>query len=246
MSRTKIPFFSLFAVALIAGGPALSEDDAALQKVRAKIDSMFEEIGPENVNASPIDGWYTVQKGSIVAYVSADGRYLLQGDLIDLDEQVNLSERSRVDARRTLISTIEDDEVIMFSPEEVKFSVTVFTDVECTYCRKLHSQMDEYLAQGIEIRYLLYPRNGPASSSWGVSENVWCARDRNSALTAAKLGRSFESDKCDATIVTNHYMMGQNVGLTGTPAIVLDDGTLISGYLAPAALSSRLQQDAAN
>lgn len=246
MSRTKKPFFFLLVFSLIAGGPALSADDAELEEVRTKIDSMFEEIGPENVNTSPVDGWYTVQKGSIVAYVSANGRYLLQGDLIDLDEQVNLSERTRGDARRTLISTIEDDEVITFSPEEVKYSVTVFTDVECAYCRKLHNQIDEYLAQGIEVRYLLYPRNGPASPSWGVSENVWCASDRNSALTAAKLGRSFESNKCDASAVSNHFVMGQNVGLTGTPAIVLDDGTLISGYLTPAALGARLQQGTAN
>jgi thiol:disulfide interchange protein DsbC len=173
-----------------------------------------------------------VQKGSLVAYISKDGRYLLQGDLIDLDTKVNLSEESRTDARRELMSRVPD-------------SVTVFTDVDCTYCRRLHSQIEEYMSNGIEIRYLLYPRGGPASASWNTSEAVWCARDRSEALTLAKLGREFESSSCDASIVQDHYILGQEVGLAGTPAIVLDDGEMIAGYMPPDALKVRLEQKAA-
>lgn len=246
MRRTGKSYFLLLTLVLMGSGSLFAANDASLEEVRAKMDAMFEEIGPENISLSPVDGWYTVQKGSIVAYVSKDGRYLLQGDLIDLDQQVNLSERSRVKARKELISTVQDDQAILFSPTEIRYSVTVFTDIDCTYCRKLHSQIDDYLAHGIQIRYLLYPRNGPASRSWNTSEDVWCARDRNSALTAAKLDRDFETQNCDASTITRHYMLGQDVGLNGTPAIVFDDGTLISGYLTPAALSSRLQQAAAD
>lgn len=249
MSRTKHSFFSLPSIgfitaALLASGVANAADavaNAALEEVRAKIDAMFQEIGPENVNESPVDGWYTVHKGSVIAYVSQDGRYLLQGDMIDLDQQVNLSELARSESRREVMSALEDEQTIIFSPAKPKHRVTVFTDVDCTYCRKLHGQMDEYLAAGIEIRYLLYPRNGPSSRSWNKSEEVWCARDRNRALTAAKLDRDFETNKCDASVITTHYMLGQNVGLTGTPAIVFEDGTLVSGYLPPATLTSRLQ-----
>ena len=240
MSRTILFTCALLAISLSGSEPLLAADDAELNEVRAKIDAMFPEIAAENVNVSPVEGWYTVQKGSIVAYVSADGRYLLQGDLIDLDQQVNLSEQARTDARRKVMSSVTDDQVISFSPAEVKHSITVFTDVDCTYCRKLHSQIDEYLAQGIEIRYLLYPRNGPASRSWSTSEEVWCARDRNHALTAAKLDRDFESQKCDASAITEHYLLGQSVGLSGTPALVFEDGTLVSGYLSPSTLASRL------
>lgn len=246
MSRNTKPLIYLLAIGLLSNGTALAADDAALEAVRAKIDAMFDEIGPQDVNTSPIDGWYTVQKGSIVAYVSKDGRYLLQGDLIDLDRQVNLTEESRTNARRELLSTVQDDQVILFSPVEVKHTVTVFTDVTCTYCRKLHSQIDEYMAEGIAIRYMLYPRNGPASAAWSTSEEVWCAKDRNSALTAAKQDRGFETKKCDATVVSDHYKLGRDVGLSGTPAIIFEDGTLVSGYLPPAALSMRLQQSAGN
>ena len=245
MNRKLIAVLFSFSICLATGGSAFAQEDTSLEAVRAKMDEMFQEIKPEHVDVSQIDGWYKVQRGSIVAYVSADGRYLLQGDLIDLDEQVNLTERSRVDARRELVSSIDDSQGILFSPEERKYRVTVFTDVDCTYCRKLHSQIEDYLAQGIEVRYLLYPRNGPASPSWKTSEDVWCARDRQGALTAAKLDHSFKSQACDASKVTESYMLGQDVGLTGTPAIVLDDGTLISGYLPPDALTARLQQAAA-
>lgn len=231
--------------AIVAVVPAMAGDNAELELVRQKIGEMFEMIGPEDVNTSPVDGWYTIQKGSVVAYVSADGRYLLQGDLIDLDTQVNLSEMGRTDARRELMSTVSDDEVIKFSPSDIKYSVSIFTDVDCTYCRRLHSQIDEYMAHGIEVRYLLYPRNGPASPSWNTAEEVWCASDRPNALTLAKLDREFPTSKCDASIVLDHYVIGRDVGLNGTPAIVFDDGTLIAGYLPPDQLKARLEQNAA-
>ncbi len=242
MSRTARITCSLLAISLMGSPAVFAADDEALEQVRAKMNAMFEQLGPENVDRSPVDGWYTVHKGSIVAYVSEDGRYLLQGDMIDLDQQINLSEKTRSSARRLVMSSVSDDQVILFSPAEVKHRVTIFTDVDCTYCRKLHSEIDDYMAEGIAVRYMLYPRNGPASRSWNTSEDVWCARDRNNALTAAKLDREFETQKCDASIITTHYMLGQDVGLTGTPAIVFDDGTLVSGYLPPAALAGRLQQ----
>ena len=232
-------------IAAVALSPASADEvGAELEQVRQKVSEMFELIDQDDVNISPVDGWYTIHKGSIVAYISADGRYLLQGDLVDLDTQVNLSELVRNESRRELMAAVKNDDVILFSPADVKYSVSIFTDVECTYCRRLHSQIDEYLAHGIEVRYLLYPRNGPTSRAWTTAEEVWCSNDRNSALTAAKLDRKFASTDCDASIVQEHYGIGRDVGLSGTPAIVLDDGTLISGYLPPDQLKARLDQGA--
>jgi thiol:disulfide interchange protein DsbC len=227
---------------LFAANSLAADADPKLEAVRAKISDMFPAIGPEDVDVSPIEGWYTVQRGSIIAYVSDDGRYLLQGDLIDLDTQVNLSEASRADVRRKLVSTLSDGDAILFSPAEVKHTVTVFTDVDCTYCRKLHSEIDAYMDLGIEVRYVLYPRNGPASRTWTTSEEVMCASDRGSALTAAKLDREFQTTKCDTGALTRNYSLGRDVGLTGTPAIVLEDGTFIGGYLSPEALSMRIER----
>ncbi|MFQ5547493.1 MAG: DsbC family protein [Woeseia sp.] len=231
----------LVALVAIASPQALAETDAKeLEEVRARVSAIFAEIEPQHVLPSPVDGWYMVRKGAIVAYISGDGRYLLQGDLIDLDLQVNLSEASRDEARREMMSRIPEEHMIIFSPEEVKYSVSVFTDVDCVYCRRLHSQINEYLAQGIQVRYLLYPRNGPTSASWVKAEHVWCSDDRAEALTLAKLDKEFQTRDCDASMVSTHYLTGQNVGLRGTPAIVFENGQLISGYVPPLALSQQL------
>jgi thiol:disulfide interchange protein DsbC len=242
--RSLVLMTALFAIAPASAQQAA--DDEELTKVRQKVNAMFQAISPEDVTPSPLEGWYTIHRGSIVAYVSADARYLIQGDLIDLDSNVNLSEYVRNSSRREVMSSVSDEDVIAFSPAEVKYSIAVFTDVDCTYCRRLHNQIDEYLAYGIEIRYLMYPRNGPSSPAWTTAEEVWCSNDRNSALTAAKADRKFASTNCDASAIAQQYDLGQEVGLTGTPAIVLDDGTLISGYLPPDQLKARLDVLAAS
>ena len=231
----------LISIGMLTVQPAQAGSDAEeLEKVRNKVSTMFQEIKPEHIQPSPIDGWYTVRKGAVVAYISADGRYLLQGDLIDLETQVNLSESERNSARIEMMAAIPDDEMISFTPDEVKYSVSIFTDIDCAYCRRLHSQIDEYLAQGIEVNYLLYPRSGPTSASWVKAEQVWCADDRNEALTLAKVDKNFDSHSCDSSMISKHYSLGKEVGLTGTPAIVMSDGTLMPGYLPPLALAERL------
>lgn len=236
--RIRSRIIALLAITLAA--PLVWGDEAELKQVQEKVSERFPEIHAEHVFPGPLDGWYTIRKGAIIAYVSGDGRYLMQGDMIDLDEEVNLTERSRNEARRSLMSSYPEEQMIVFSPEEKRFSVAVFTDIDCTFCRRLHNQMDEYLAAGIEVRYLLYPRNGPTSPSWAKAEDVWCAADRNQALTAAKSDRDFDTRECNPEIISTHYSMGQDVGLRGTPALVFPDGSLISGYLTPSQMVEAL------
>jgi thiol:disulfide interchange protein DsbC len=234
----------LLAVVLGLGSiavPASADQADELRVVRETVAETFDGIGEDDIFPSDVDGWYTIRKGAIVAYISGDGRYLLQGDLIDLEKQVNLSEKDRNKARVKMMTNVPDDDVIVFSPEKVRHTISVFTDIDCTFCRRLHSQMDEYLDEGIEIRYFLYPRNGPASPSWAKAEQVWCADNRNEALTMAKLDKEFETHECDSSIVSVHYSMGQDVGLRGTPAIVLEDGTLFSGYMPPKQLAEAIE-----
>jgi thiol:disulfide interchange protein DsbC len=239
MSTRPVAAFAAAILVFATAVPATADEN--LEQVRKRISAEFEVIDPENINPSPVEGWYMIQQGTIVAYVSGDGRYLLQGDLIDLDSQVNLTEAARDDARKELVAGLADDEVITFGPDDAEYSVTVFTDIGCTFCRRLHNQIDEYNSAGIAVRYVLYPRNGPASPDWAESERVWCASDRKSALTAAKADKDFPSSDCDASIVQDNFLLGQQVGLSGTPAIVLEDGELISGYLPPEALAAKLR-----
>lgn len=242
-TKTSILLGALVATLPIIAFAQADDSSAELKAVQQKVGEMFDMIGPEDVSSSPVDGWYTIHTGSIVAYISADGRYLLQGDLVDLDNQVNHSENVRNDSRRELMASVTDEQTILFTPEEIKYSVSVFTDVDCTYCRRLHNQIDQYLEHGIQVRYLMYPRNGPASRAWSTAEDVWCATDRQNALTMAKLDRDFPTNKCDASAIQEHYIIGRDVGLSGTPAIVLEDGTLIGGYLAPDQLIATLEQN---
>lgn len=243
------PLLSLTAIATIAllsAVPAAAQTIAAddvtpgLETARAKAVATFNEVQPEDVVPSPIPGWFTIRKGTVIAYISGDGKYLFQGDLIDIEKEISLTEVARNEARLKMIEGVPDERTIVFAPEEVKHVLSVFTDVDCTYCRRFHSQIDEYLAQGIEVRYLMYPRNGPESESWATAERVWCAADQKKALTLAKLDKEFESQSCDASIIQDHYALGQDIGLRGTPALVLEDGTLISGYVPAAELSQRM------
>ncbi len=231
-------------LALAASGlmsiTASADEAAELQHVRETVSGMFSGIDQEDIFPSDVDGWYTIRKGAIIAYISGDGRYLLQGDLIDLAEQVNLSEKDRNAARAKMMAAVSDEATIVFTPETVRHSVSVFTDIDCTFCRRLHNQIEEYMDEGIEVRYFLYPRNGPTSPSWAKAEQVWCSDDRNQALTLAKLDKEFQTRDCDSSIVSTHYSMGQDVGLRGTPAIVLEDGTLFSGYLPPQQLTEAI------
>ena len=239
-SNTVIPLLAATSLFIMAISASAADVDPQLQKARVKLAASIDFIDPEDVTPSPVDGWYTVQKGSFVAYASADGRYVIQGDLFDLEKKVNLSELNRAVTRRDLVGSLEDEDTILFSPADVKHSVTVFTDVDCTYCRKLHAEIDDYMNRGIAVRYVLYPRNGPASRAWSTSEDVLCASDRGVALTKAKLGQKFETAKCNTSMLTRHYSLGQDIGLSGTPAIVLQDGTLIGGYVSAEMLDMRI------
>ena len=242
MTKTITHFsIAVSACALLASAGAIAAGDAdELEQVREKVSGLFDEIEPQHIVASPIDGWYMIQKGATIAYISGDGKYLLQGDIIDLEHQVNLSEKSRDDARKEMMSEVPQEHMIIFSPDVVKYSISVFTDIDCTYCRRLHSQINEYLEEGIEVRYLLYPRNGPRSKSWATAEQVWCSDNRNEALTLAKLDQKFVTRECDSSMVSKHYLIGQDVGLRGTPAIVFEDGQLVSGYVPAQQLSEQL------
>ena len=132
--------------------------------------------------------------------------------------------------------------MLVFSPPNPKYTVTVFTDIDCAYCRKLHSQIGEYNKLGIRVRYLFYPRSGPGTDSWAKAEQVWCAKDRNDTFTRMKRGEEVPGPKqCKNTPVARDYDLGRKLDIGGTPALLLEDGELLSGYLPPAMLASHLR-----
>jgi thiol:disulfide interchange protein DsbC len=196
----------------------------------------------DSIEVAPVKGFYEVVVGSHVVYISTDGRYMFQGDLIDLKTRLSLTEPRRREAQRAAIESVGQDNMIVFKPEKAKHTVTVFTDIECGYCRKLHSEIDQYLDAGIEVRYLMYPRAGAGSSAYKKAVAVWCAEDRNTALTDAKAGKSIEMTTCDNPI-DEHMELATTLGLRGTPFIVLDSGQVQPGYVPAKQLARLLDAD---
>lgn len=230
--------FVLFAAAALPAAHA----EQGKPDPRAEIARKIQGVKAEDLRPAPVPGLYELARGADIAYVSSDGRYIIAGDLYDLDKDQNLTEARRRGARLALLGGVQEDEMLVFGPKDPRYTVTVFTDIDCGYCRKLHSEMAEYNRLGIRVRYLFYPRSGPGTSSWAKAEGVWCARDRNEALTRAKRGESVESKACGSTPVAEHYALGQEFGLRGTPAILLANGDLLPGYLPPALLAQRLRE----
>ncbi|MFI4890987.1 MAG: DsbC family protein [Steroidobacterales bacterium] len=186
----------------------------------------------EDLRPAPIPGIYEFMEGASVSYLTADGKFFIDGNIYDMDTRQNLSEARRAQARVALISALPESQMVIFSPDNPRYTVTVFTDVDCQYCRKLHSEIAEINKLGVRVRYVFFPRSGPGTESWHKAEAVWCSANRNEALTRAKLGAAVDTSKiCASTPVDREYNLGLSIGVRGTPAIVTESGDLISGYL---------------
>jgi thiol:disulfide interchange protein DsbC len=210
--------------------------------VRALVVSKLQGARPSDVSATPIPGLYEVTMGGLIAYVSADGNFLVSGNIYDLDTEVNLTAARRNDARAKALAGLREDQMIIFSPEKPKMTVTVFTDVDCGYCQKFHSHITELNKAGVRVRYMLFPRTGPGTEAWDKAEAVWCSPDRKEALTRAKRGEPVKAKPCGDAVVKADFEMGADLGVEGTPAIFTQTGDYIGGYLTPEQLVQAVQQ----
>lgn len=184
-------------------------------------------------------------RGSEILYLSEDGKYIINGTLFDIENRVDLTDTKKSVLRKELLGEMGDSQRINFYPEKMEHHVTVFTDIDCGYCRKLHAEMQQYNDLGIGVSYLFFPRAGLKSGSYDKAVNVWCAADQQEAMTLAKAGEPVKQQTCDNPI-SEHYKAGVSSGVSGTPALVLDDGTMMPGYLPPAQLKQRLDAIAVN
>jgi len=219
--------------------PQLKSDPNA--DARVEVAGRIPGVRVEDLRATPVPGVYELTRGADIAYVSADGKYGFSGDLYELGSNNNLTEHHRRELRVKAIAAFPEREMVVFGPKDPKYTVTVFTDIDCPYCRRLHSQMGEYNRLGIRVRYLLYPRTGPNTTSWTKAQQVWCSANRNEALTRAKLGEELKNPPCANTPVARSYALGQQLALEGTPAIVMADGEMLPGYVPPDVLAKHLQ-----
>ncbi|KRG69648.1 DsbC family protein [Pseudoxanthomonas dokdonensis] len=214
---------------------------SAESNVRNALKGLEPNLSVDYVGKAPLPGFQEVIAGGQLLYISDDGRYLVQGGIVDLKEKKDLTGESRAlsSFRVNLLKSVPTSERIVFAPPNPKYTVSVFTDVECGYCRKLHSEIGELNKQGIAVEYLAFPRMGLGSKDHKEMISVWCADDRKQALTDSKNGKPVPTRDC-TNPVSKEYALGQRIGVSGTPAIYAPDGTQIGGYLSPTAMRARL------
>lgn len=235
----RILIAASFAVFAFNGAVAAEEQVPA--PVTAAVETLLQGMSADSIQPSTLPGMYEVVVGPHVVYVSSDGKHMLRGDIINVETRENLTEQRRRGARADAVDRVDEADMVVFGPAEAEHTVTVFTDVECGYCRKLHSEMDDYNAAGIRVRYLAFPRAGVNSPVYDQMVSVWCADDRQAAMTAAKQGKSVQPKQCDNP-VSREYQLGRVLGVSGTPTIIFENGDMVPGYVPPAELKELLEQ----
>jgi thiol:disulfide interchange protein DsbC len=198
----------------------------------------------ESIEPSIFDGIYKVYYGDLQPiYVSQDGNFFIYGDMYQINSNriINITNEETKSRRVDLLSSIPLNELIIFKSKNEISAITVFTDVDCGYCRKLHSQISEYNKVGITVKYAAFPRSGIGTQTFTRMVGAWCADDPKKVITDLKNDKKLNLDFCDDQPIAKHYVIGQKLGISGTPAIITPDGELIPGYVSPEELLSRLK-----
>lgn len=242
-----LALLALLPGALVAAEQSTERDssavsDATRERITEALKGLDERLVPDRIEATRLPEIYRVQVNGQIAHISGDGRYLIQGSIRDLETGASLSDNARADVRRELLAEHGEDNMIIYRPDdgEVRHTVTVFTDIDCPYCRRFHQNMDGYLERGIAVRYVQMPRAGEGSESYDKAVSVWCADDRRAAMDRAKSGQDPVSRECDNP-VREQLQLARTLGVRATPTIVTEDGAMHPGFVAPDELLNRLQ-----
>lgn len=233
---------SLALLSFVVQAQGLDTNDKEIQNLQLFLKKLVPNEDPTSIERTPITGLFEVFYGTDVYYLSSDARYMVKGNLIDLQTRENLTEAKKSKARGELVANLSAADMVVFAPENPKYTINVLTDIDCGYCQKLHREIDEYMAEGIAVRYMFYPRAGVGSQSYKKSVAVWCSKDRKQALTDAKAGKQLDEANC-ANPIFDHMKFAQKIGLRGTPTIVLQSGRVIPGYADAKSLLAELEKD---
>ncbi len=231
---------SLAACAQPAPSAPAASPAAGDAAVRATIAEALPGFEVKRLRPAPIAGYTEAVVACRVLYVNNDGRYVIDGNLIDFQTRRNLTDSAMDDIRVEGLRAIPSSQRIVFAPRDPKYTVTVFTDIDCGYCRMFHSHVAEYNALGIAVEYLFFPRAGEGSESWTKAESVWCAKDPRQAMTEAKAGKTLPATRCENP-VAREFALGRDIGVNATPAVYAPNGAQIGGYLEPQRLLEALQ-----
>jgi thiol:disulfide interchange protein DsbC len=250
IGAAALAFYAANALADATVTPPAAATNTPESTVRQTLMRLVPKAKIDQVTPAPIPGFYQVIASGHLVYISADGKYVMNGDLIDGVKGVSLTDDAWASYRKTELAKVPVSDRIVFAPEHPKYTVTVFTDVTCPYCRVLHQQIDALNKEGIAVQYLAWPRSGVTgddgkpTATYTEMVSIWCAADRNEAFTEAKKGKLPKQADCKNP-VKDQFDLGLKLGVTGTPAVYAEDGTLIGGYLSPADMLQAVQEHSA-
>lgn len=225
-------------IPLLFSGISLAEE---VDKLKQQLEQTLPGVTIDGLKKVDNTQFYEGVINGEILYFSADGRYVFQGELVSLESRTNLTEQRRVSMRKDIIDGLDEKDMIIFEPEKTAHTLTVFTDIDCVYCRKMHSEIEQYQDLGIRIRYMAYPRGGIGSESYDDAVTVWCNEDRRDAMTRAKAGEELEAKTCDNPVKAE-FETGQKLGVQGTPALFMENGQMLPGYVPAERLKEILEQ----
>ena len=231
-----------FIILLLVCPSLVASPDSAIKKTLASILPPNTEA---RVSDTPIPALKEIVVDGSIFYLSQDGQYLFEGDLIDLGKRKNLTDQVRAGVRSDMFASVPESETINFygmDGKKLKTKIYIYTDIDCGYCRKLHLEIPDLNKAGIAVSYLAFPRDGLKGESHSKAVSVWCAKDKKKALTSAKLGKSVESLTCDNPVEAQ-YNLGKTMGLRGTPAVYSADGLYLGAYSSAEAIATQLARE---
>jgi thiol:disulfide interchange protein DsbC len=236
-------FKSLMIVMLFSLGGLTAQAADTNADIKKSVESKLPGIEIDSITLIEQAGLYEVVANGQIVYFTKDLGFLVQGEVTSLETRENLTESKRTSIRKQALATIQEKDLIVYEPKKTLHTVTVFTDIDCGYCRKLHQEMAEYNELGIRVRYMAYPRAGIGSESYDKAVSVWCAADKHAAMDRAKSGQELSDATCDNP-VSSHYELGGKMGVRGTPALFLESGDVLPGYVPPKRLIGILNERA--
>ncbi len=225
------PFFMTSAMAgHNAQGVSSSQQNPGIVTLRHSLAVRMPSLKVDMISATPIPDLYQVIVGSQVVYMDKNAEYMIDGDMINLKTRANYSEKAKSQLRLAAIKHLGEKNMLIYRPKKVDHTITVVTDVNCPYCRRLHSEMPEYMKNNIEVRYIFMPLKGPADVR--KTESIWCSADPRKALNIAKAGGTIKEKSCaDALSLSKQMATARKLGVRGTPSIILEDGEMLPGYV---------------
>lgn len=241
--RSRRCWRALLPLLLVLVAPVFAEESPETV-IAAKINQARPDLVVESVRPSVATGLYEVNiKGGLTLYSTTDGDFFVLGDLfaVGFDGLVNVSEQQRDLVRKEMLAAVAAEDMIIFAADgERRGVVTIFTDVDCFYCQKLHQEVPALNKMGVEVRYLAYPRAGVGSDSFRKIASAWCAENPQQAITSLKNREEIPENVCPGNPVADQFMLGQQAGVRGTPALVLESGQLLPGYMSAEDLTQRM------